>query len=314
MAVISPINDKPEPAGNIGPFGRWDKLDSFRFKVGPALAEVLVQNNAHNRDRSELFVKSLSWDMQNDNWEFNGEPLIFGWNGELLDGQHRLYAVIDCGLTIDFMVTTGINPDAFRSINQGRTRTRRQVRQIVERGSEIKSSSLSTTVAVALGVYQYKQGVNSFQSRYLAPHTTPEIMSFIDANPGIIASANAGQRLSHRKSRPGIRAYPKVIGTFHYLAGEIDPVYLETFIVDLEKGIGLDANDPIYLAREKLSRLYDGRGSAMGTTDAQQAEMQVIVKAWNACRAGTTLKPKQFAVEHTLYRGASSIAPYQTLV
>lgn len=90
--------------------------------IGPAEAKaILQQGNKYNRPVSIKHVQKLATKMTNGNWMFNGVPLLM--NGEqLLDGQHRLNAIIMSGKTYSFVVVEGVDPFAFRTIDTPKKR------------------------------------------------------------------------------------------------------------------------------------------------------------------------------------------------
>ena len=53
----------------------------------------------------------------------NGESIVFDGDLKLLDGQHRLMACAESGVTIQAMVVVGIAPSASMSIDQGYRKT-----------------------------------------------------------------------------------------------------------------------------------------------------------------------------------------------
>lgn len=91
--------------------------------VTPEVAANYLKMNLHNRPLNKGQVRFYSAQMQRGEWELNGEALIFADNGELLDGQTRLHAVIASGVTIQTVVVRGIKKDAFKTIDTARART-----------------------------------------------------------------------------------------------------------------------------------------------------------------------------------------------
>lgn len=93
--------------------------------VTPELAQEWVEKrNVHNRPIVKAHVDALAREMAA--WNGNGahpEPLIFDRDGYLLDGQHRLAAVVKLQHPIPFVVCSGVNPELFAHINIGRQRS-----------------------------------------------------------------------------------------------------------------------------------------------------------------------------------------------
>jgi hypothetical protein len=85
-----------------------DSLRSVWMDVDPGLAAHWLQNNFVNRPMSEDTVRSYARDMVNGVWVPTHQGVAFNDLDHLIDGQHRLSAIVMCGLTIRMMVTFGL--------------------------------------------------------------------------------------------------------------------------------------------------------------------------------------------------------------
>lgn len=72
-------------------------------KIGPEKAKEMLSTMANNRKVKPEAVLRYADDMIAGRWMLSPEPIVFT-NGVLVDGQHRLKAVIKSGLSIDFIV------------------------------------------------------------------------------------------------------------------------------------------------------------------------------------------------------------------
>jgi len=84
-------------------------------KVTPAIAEQYLSKNIKNRSISQSRVSGYANDMKEGRWLFNPNPVSFDVTGELIDGQHRLLAVIESGCEIDMLILYGA-PEASKAI------------------------------------------------------------------------------------------------------------------------------------------------------------------------------------------------------
>lgn len=102
-------------------------------RITPEMAmEILEKHNPRNRNVVESSVQAYANDMKNKRWTVTHQGLAFNENGDLLDGQHRLWAVVFANMPVDFMVTRGL-PDqdvqggvvinTMDAIDKGRART-----------------------------------------------------------------------------------------------------------------------------------------------------------------------------------------------
>lgn len=85
--------------------------------------EYLQKRAPHQRPIRISHIESLAGDMTRGEWDFTGEPIIFDDNGQLIDGQHRLEAVLLSGVSLDFVVTRGVAAKSYRNIDRGVTRS-----------------------------------------------------------------------------------------------------------------------------------------------------------------------------------------------
>lgn len=63
-------------------------------------------------------VAQIAHDMESGLWQLNGEPIIISKYGELMDGQHRIAAVIKADVTVPMMVIRGVEPDTYKTIDK----------------------------------------------------------------------------------------------------------------------------------------------------------------------------------------------------
>lgn len=91
--------------------------------ITPAKAKEYLKKNTNNyRKMSRSTIRSYAEDIKNGRWELNGETIIFGKDGVLKDGQHRLAAIVLAGKPADILVVRGVETDAHK-IDIGKVRT-----------------------------------------------------------------------------------------------------------------------------------------------------------------------------------------------
>lgn len=99
-------------------------ITSSIVSVTPEMAESwLTENISHNRPVVRGNVKSLARSMSIGEWKLNGQAIIFSDNDKMIDGQHRMLAVIESGKAIDFVVIRGVEESSYATIDQGSRRT-----------------------------------------------------------------------------------------------------------------------------------------------------------------------------------------------
>lgn len=87
------------------------------------MAEQWLQKNKTNRPLRKFTIIKYSRDMINQAWSINADCIAFDTEGALINGQHRLSAVVLSGMTIDFQVTYDMPTQAGMTMDQGIGRT-----------------------------------------------------------------------------------------------------------------------------------------------------------------------------------------------
>lgn len=90
--------------------------------ITPEVAKALLDNNTNNRNITKGHLAMLKSEILSGNWQYNGQPIIIGETGRLLDGQHRMTAVVETGIPIETNVMRGIKESAFVTIDTGKVR------------------------------------------------------------------------------------------------------------------------------------------------------------------------------------------------
>lgn len=76
--------------------------------INPRYASEALKKNSLNRPLSMTTVKSYAADMKAGSWILNHQGIAFDEDGVLIDGQHRLHAVIESGCSVPMLVTHGL--------------------------------------------------------------------------------------------------------------------------------------------------------------------------------------------------------------
>ena len=77
--------------------------------ITPEKAQEYLKFNIENyRSLSKDRVLSYAGDMKNGKWQLNGEAIKFDSEGVLIDGQHRLHAIVRAGVPVEMLVIRGV--------------------------------------------------------------------------------------------------------------------------------------------------------------------------------------------------------------
>jgi len=75
-----------------------------RQTITPALAKKYLEKRHLMRNPHPKFVKHLAEDIRRGNWMDSGASIVLGPEGELVDGLHRLLAVVEADAPIESLV------------------------------------------------------------------------------------------------------------------------------------------------------------------------------------------------------------------
>lgn len=241
--------------------------------VTPAMAETWLRNNLSNRPVSKQAVAMFARDMEENRWRgLNGEPLIFTGNGFLLDGQHRLHAIVLSGCSVRILVVRGVEMAAFATIDSGRSRTAGDALKI---NGKAHAKTLAVTAAMVLN---HMDG-----DLWLRTRRSPgEVLKTVEDYPGVQASVEYACAL------PRNRATSKTNVAFcHYLFSQQSADKARTFFEEFKTGVSIDQESPAVLLRQRLYRAKERVG---GFRLNKSAQLYLIFRAWVAFRDGKRLR------------------------
>jgi len=93
-----------------------------RELVTPAKAEKWLNLNKNNRALREGVGEKYAADMKAGRWTECAAPICFYEDGNLADGQHRLFGVVESGMSVWFDIKRGMTREDGLNIDTGQTR------------------------------------------------------------------------------------------------------------------------------------------------------------------------------------------------
>lgn len=118
---------------------------TFTFEsITPLLAAQYLARNLNNRAITKERVLSLSRDMQSGAFLVTHQCIAFNSNGELIDGQHRLSAVVASGKTVQMYVARYERTESAMALplDTGLTRKHYDILDISKKQAELASAIL----------------------------------------------------------------------------------------------------------------------------------------------------------------------------
>lgn len=240
--------------------------------VTPELAREWLRTNTHNRKLRDRAVADYARDMAAGHWNLNGEAIKFATDGTVLDGQHRLRAVIDSDTTVQMLVVIGLDPAAQETMDTGRKRTTGDVMGL--RGE----ANAHTLAAVLRRVWAWKSGDYRFGGSYAA--TNRECAELLAAHPEIRRSTEIAVRT--RNLFPHIPQ--SSLGVTHHLFSTLALDEATWFFQRIADGAELPLGHPVLALRARVTseRLDNVRMS-------EARHVAYLIRTWNATREGRSL-------------------------
>lgn len=204
----------------------------------PERASELLECNTINRPLSDAHVRRLARQIDDGKWKFNGDTIKIAKTGDVLDGQHRLWAVIEAKKGVETIVVHGIEKDAFSTIDTLR-----------------KPRSGSDIIALA-GQARYRGIIASSLSwmmrwqrccleDYRAPQhriENSDIQEAFAAHPGMTRAVERVRNLRNLANQP-------IMAFLYYLLANRNPELAERMISTLEDPAGVSTLDPFFKLR-----------------------------------------------------------------
>ncbi len=261
------------------PVAKW-------VRVTPDLATAWLEKNTNNRLVRDAHVLRLAADMKAGKWRGrNGEAIRFDSEGRLVDGQHRLWACLECGVTFETLLITNLAPEVYSTIGVGRPKNFGDFL-----GPMHHEKNTTLLAAACRRVYYWQNGLLPTMKDGRQAPTIAALEQVLKEHPTIRESVSRAASMSDTKKL----LTSSYIALVHY-AGTLEGknATVESFLERLGKGEGLYATDPIFHLRNLL---LQQRGPKAGSRRAgQQYILACVIKAWNATKKEQKMLALRFA-------------------
>jgi hypothetical protein len=100
--------------------------DDLRYSVvliTPQTAQAMLRGNTGNRHLSPARVEHYARMMREGLWTISNDAICVSPEGRLLNGQHRLSAIVMTGVAVRMPVMENVTEAAFKNMDQGRKRS-----------------------------------------------------------------------------------------------------------------------------------------------------------------------------------------------
>jgi hypothetical protein len=237
--------------------------------ISPEMAAAYLALNTHNRPLVDNRVEAISNDIVEGNWVLNGESIKFSVTDKLLDGQHRLAAVVKSGKAVESVVIRGLDEAAQDTVDTGAKRSLGNV-------LAIKGETYVNTLAAAIRLSFYLTKYGEPKTGPLTYPTVTELLHYFAANGDLRDSAPIASQAAHSS----LRLPSGTVCALHCHMKRIDAARTDMFWDQLLMN-DAPKNSAIHALRESLTRDLS-RPHRMSTNH----KTALIIKAWNAWLEG----------------------------
>lgn len=224
----------------------------MRFSVetiSPNMAQDLLQQNFNNRKLNQARVAAMARDIAAGKWRLTPQGIAISKAGRLLDGQHRLTAVVQANCAVRMTVVRDCDELAQRFIDLGDQRSLQNELQM----EGVKNSR--TVSACARHIAAIENGLDKSD---LTKYRTREELR------NVISRYSTGFSWLLTKQKPQISRggyISPLVFVYNTLPSEVDSFYNQ-----VDTGVGLDSGSPALLLRNWLLTLRSSTGSSIDRT------------------------------------------------
>lgn len=232
-------------------------------RITPAQAETYLALNTTNRKMRELHVDKLADDIAEGRWHINGSSIVFNGDGTLLDGQHRLAAIVKSGVPVEMVVVRGVSKAAMATIDAN----------IPRKANDVAAMRGYSNTAQLVGTVRLLIILKTGSVRNGERVSHGAIMEFLRMHPHLQDSVTLAARL--QKTLP-----VTIIAAWHYLTFYIGGMHddVTRAVGVLESGIPAYSGDAIHVFRE---RALKDRKSLQGSLSNRVRAIWTLALAWN---------------------------------
>lgn len=216
--------------------------------VTPELATELLEKNKVNRPLRQTHVQRIANQIRLGKWQFNGDTIKISDSEDVLDGQHRLWAVIEANKPIETIIVYGIEKEAFSTIDT------------------IRQSRNGSDVLALMGLTRYRGPVSEalkwlvrWQRKYLPDIRNPkhrienaDVETAFENNPQMAQAAEVATKLRGLVN-------PAVMAFMYYIIVNRNPELAERMIATLEDPVQVAASDPFFRLRQYFTNDHHKR-------------------------------------------------------
>ncbi len=215
--------------------------------VSPALAVEYLRRNAQNRKVTKKGVERIARAISEDRWLVTCQGIGFDVTGRLVDGQHRLHAIVEAGKPVDILVVRGLDPAVFEVLDNGRLRTAKDTLDVLgHEQSSAYGAVLKTLHAYAIACS--RPGVSMFNCMTPARMENFEVAILSTEFDGAQQWIPFGKQIA--QTCPAVGSISGAAAAL-YLGARLNPQATREFADAVISGANLAPNSPALMLRNR---------------------------------------------------------------
>jgi len=268
------------PAETLTAFGglhfeayfKWNGHTVGIAKVGPALAEQLLATYKVNyRKHFDKHSEVLAGDMMDQSWIFAGDPIKLGTDQDIMDGQHRLKAVIKSGEPQYFLFVCDLSHQVYDVTDTGKGRT---YADLLRQREYINTANVAALLKM---IYTWNAGLSLDTTGKISNHKMDKLFHYGDESEEGKRKQDTILRSVQLSAGHRMLCPPTVLAFCWWLFLQIDVEGAHQFLGALMSGENHHKGMPSYTLRERLledREIYYSRNQYL----------YMIFQAWNSFR------------------------------
>lgn len=174
--------------------------------ITPAEAEELLTRNFNNRPLRKSVVTRYANDMRSGSWNSEAiNPICIDSHGKLIQGQHRLQAIVDSGVPIKLHIQKNVSETAYLSMDTGAPRSFLDYERYHNPESHLSNAGIAVGRMMQQSFSYYTRLSHSALSEFIDRHREAIMFS--------IRCFGAGNRPAGVKSAPVVAVWARAFYT-----------------------------------------------------------------------------------------------------
>jgi hypothetical protein len=258
--------------------------------VTPVRAAQMLAANTVNRPLSRPTVRLLAEAMRRGDWVVTHQGIAFDVNGVLVDGQHRLAAIIEADVAVALTVFTDVEEGTFDVLDTGK---RRNASDVLAIEGEKSSTMLAAMVRT---VWLFENRADLTWSGGSAAVTNHQIVQTLEQHPKLREFVVVGEQVA---TATGM--IKSAAGAASYLVTQANVrADLGGWFEGLIGGAGLVKQDPRLLFRRVMFNMARKQaGQVLRRRDTRE-HVALYVKAFNAWVEGVQISGLRFTTREEM--------------